>query len=491
MINFLKAKFDILSEFIEKRKWIISFFLLLLIITTGIRFSTLNMTINNDIDEGYYLTIGQNIVEGGLPYRELWDNKGPILYFIFALIIKIVGNSILGLRIITIFLITASSFLIFLISRKILSDFSAMLAAIFFILLTSSYQLQSLTSNSEYFFLVPVLAAVYIAIFTKGSIVKFFFSGILLGLAFNIKTITIFDFLAVAFYIFVARNNFKNLLVLGAGFFLPTSLFMIFFWKKAMLADYIFIIFQHNIKWATAGFDNTISFPIFILLCFSLTFSVSLLAIGSVISFFKNSKEFINQSRHQIAFLFGWIILILIGIFLVRKNYPHHFIHVLPAISILASIYAVWIIQNEKQRHIRKYFIAFVIVTSLILLSANLTAQFIIWEKGDINGKITKLIRINKGDYIYSQVPAIYFLAKANAPTKYAFPSHLLYAKYQDVFGPKFNIKKETQKIIEKKPSYLVLSSKMIPSGMDLYMKDKCILEKEVNSLFLYNCKKK
>jgi len=491
MVNFFKTKVDILSEFIEKRKWIISFFLLLLIITTGLRFSTLNMTVNNDIDEGYYLTIGRNITEGGLPYRELWDNKGPLLYFIFALIIKIAGNSILGLRIITVFLITASSFFIFLISRKILSDSSAMLAAIFFVFLTSSYQLQALTSNSEYFFLVPVLAAVYIAIFTKVNIVKFFLAGILFGMAFNIKTITIFDFLAVALYIFITRNNLKNLLALGFGFFLPTSFFMIFFWKEAMLADYIFIIFQHNIKWATAGFSSTVSFPIFILLCFSLTFSVSLLAIGSVISFFKNSKEFINQNRHQIAFLFGWIILVLVGIFLIRKAYPHHFIHVIPAISILASIYTAWTIQNENRKYAKKYFIVFVIIINCILVSVNLTEQFIVWAKGDINGKIAKLIKINREDYIYSQIPAVYFLTKSNVPTKYAFPSHLLYAKYQEVFKPEFNIKNETQKIIEKKPSYLVLSSKTIPSGMDLYIKNKCILEKEISSLFLYNCKKK
>jgi hypothetical protein len=36
-------------------------------------------------DQGVYLYTGQQILDGGIPYRDVWDHKGPLIYYIYAL----------------------------------------------------------------------------------------------------------------------------------------------------------------------------------------------------------------------------------------------------------------------------------------------------------------------------------------------------------------------------------------------------------------------
>ncbi len=42
-------------------------------------------------DHATFCMIGQGILEGKLPYRDLWDIKPPGIYYVYALIVKIFG----------------------------------------------------------------------------------------------------------------------------------------------------------------------------------------------------------------------------------------------------------------------------------------------------------------------------------------------------------------------------------------------------------------
>ncbi len=54
-------------------------------------------------DESTFILMGQSILDGHLPYTELWDIKPPLAFFFFAAVITVFGKSIvneLALRII-------------------------------------------------------------------------------------------------------------------------------------------------------------------------------------------------------------------------------------------------------------------------------------------------------------------------------------------------------------------------------------------------------
>jgi hypothetical protein len=64
-------------------------------------------------DQGVYLYVGQQILEGKIPYRDVWDHKGPLVYYIDALGLWITGSTwgVWFLEIIFLFLAALASFL--------------------------------------------------------------------------------------------------------------------------------------------------------------------------------------------------------------------------------------------------------------------------------------------------------------------------------------------------------------------------------------------
>ncbi len=49
-------------------------------------------------DQGVFLYAGQRILRGEVPYRDVWDHKGPLIYYINALGLLIGGGSVWGVR---------------------------------------------------------------------------------------------------------------------------------------------------------------------------------------------------------------------------------------------------------------------------------------------------------------------------------------------------------------------------------------------------------
>jgi len=56
-------------------------------------------------DQGHFAYTGQVILDGGLPYRDVFDQKGPATHYTFALVLALFGQTTLGVR--TFFLIVA------------------------------------------------------------------------------------------------------------------------------------------------------------------------------------------------------------------------------------------------------------------------------------------------------------------------------------------------------------------------------------------------
>ena len=49
-------------------------------------------------DEGVYGTIARGWMDGAIPYRDLWDNKGPVLFLWYMAAFSWLGENIVGPR---------------------------------------------------------------------------------------------------------------------------------------------------------------------------------------------------------------------------------------------------------------------------------------------------------------------------------------------------------------------------------------------------------
>src|ERR1700691_4579104 len=69
-------------------------------------------------DQATFCVIGQGLLRGQLLYRDLWDNKPPGIFYIYALIVKIFGPVMWGVGAVDIIWLLVISLCIFYFARR-------------------------------------------------------------------------------------------------------------------------------------------------------------------------------------------------------------------------------------------------------------------------------------------------------------------------------------------------------------------------------------
>jgi hypothetical protein len=79
-------------------------------------------------DQGTYLTIGQGLLEGKQLYRDLWDNKPPGIFIVYAGIAKLFGRVTWSVAVVDILLLLVISYLLFRFTERYLGRAGAAVA---------------------------------------------------------------------------------------------------------------------------------------------------------------------------------------------------------------------------------------------------------------------------------------------------------------------------------------------------------------------------
>lgn len=99
-----------------QKQWLIAVCLLLTSIL--VRFPYYFIDVIN-WDESTFILMGQSLLDGHLPYTELWDLKPPLAFVAFAFFIMVLGKSILAIRIAGTICVFLTSWFIYLIGKEI------------------------------------------------------------------------------------------------------------------------------------------------------------------------------------------------------------------------------------------------------------------------------------------------------------------------------------------------------------------------------------
>ena len=140
-----------------------------------------------DRDHGVFLTMGRCILEGGIPYQDCWDTKPPGVFYLFAVIARLFGASIWGVRVVDLFWLMALSYLLFRFAERALGPRVAALGVA--IHSVAYFQLgYRNTANPESFLMLPVLGSFLIVLARRGTpVLKYSLAGALMGVAFWFK----------------------------------------------------------------------------------------------------------------------------------------------------------------------------------------------------------------------------------------------------------------------------------------------------------------
>jgi 4-amino-4-deoxy-L-arabinose transferase-like glycosyltransferase len=87
-------------------------------------------------DEGEYAYIGQEILRGATPYRDVYNQKTPLVFYYFALIESACGNSLTAVRVATTFYGLVSACMVFALARSLFDRGAAVAATAAFLVMT-------------------------------------------------------------------------------------------------------------------------------------------------------------------------------------------------------------------------------------------------------------------------------------------------------------------------------------------------------------------
>lgn len=339
-------------------------------------------------DEGIYQAIGISLRAGEILYKDIWDNKPPMLYLLYA----VFNANQFAIRLLSlIFGIGAIISFYFLARLLIKKNKVVFLISVLFTLFLGSPILEGNIANAEVFMLFPILLAGLvlfalrhkILVVTTNETLKqkimggtlprkyFFFSGLLLGLAFMLKTVALFDVLAFFFFfLFViyipdrsfsffkinsylpeVKKIFYIFLPFFSAFLLPFFIFILYFMINQSLSSFLSSVFLQNIDYI--GYQNSFIIPQGLIIIKTL-----LLLTAFIFIFYFRQK--LNPEE---VFILLWFIFSVYNIFFSHRPYTHYVLLILPSLFLLLGL-----ILTKAYRYRRNFLICFLLFNVFLLI---------------------------------------------------------------------------------------------------------------------------
>jgi hypothetical protein len=317
---------------------------LVLAIVTLIRIRLLNMPLERD--EGELAYGAQLWLQGVSPYQGAYNDalKMPGACAAYAVIMALFGQTTAALHAAVLFIILATAIFVFLLTRRICGDPAGAVAGGTYALLASNPMALGLAAHATHFVVLPAIAGLFLLqnFDARASLVRIFFAGLLLGLAFLMKqTGGVFGIFAVIWtarseWILPEKSRRRWVARLGwliAGELLPLTLTCGLIWRAGDSPQFWLWTFKFAFAHAAiitfvAGTEQA---AVIVGQLFMAAPGLWSLALAGLILLF-----FAPSLRHWRFFILGFVL------FSFLAAYPgwrgHYFIQLFPALGLLAGI---------------------------------------------------------------------------------------------------------------------------------------------------------
>lgn len=183
--------------------------------------------------------------KGLLPYKDIFDQHFPGIMLSPINMISLGFDTPYEARLLHMVLIAVNHILIYLLAKKIFRSNFLSLCANFFYLIWQPY-MEGYVLWIESFVTPLILLAANIFSVKYNFVKKYFFSGLVLGVAFIFKQVLTFLLFFLAAYIIV-KHGFKKGLIFVLGVSLPVILMLFYIIKKGVFPEFFFWTFIFNV----------------------------------------------------------------------------------------------------------------------------------------------------------------------------------------------------------------------------------------------------
>ena len=83
-----------------------------------------------NVDDQFYLLVGDRVLQGALPYVDIWDRKPPLLFAIYAGIRLLGGDGVVQYQVVAIAFVVATAFVTYRLALRLTGETGALLAGL-------------------------------------------------------------------------------------------------------------------------------------------------------------------------------------------------------------------------------------------------------------------------------------------------------------------------------------------------------------------------
>ncbi len=326
-----------------------------------------------EMDEGEYGYMGWGMLNGLVPYKDMYDQKPPGIFVLNSLVFLLFEPTALNVKIFASIYSLGSVLAVFLVTQKLAGREEGCLAALLYAIFSCGPHIEGGGVNSEVFMVLPYTLAAYflLKLLETGSRKNYLYFGFWTGLACTIKQVALVNFLWLATYLVIRiwqRRQWGTVSrVLADGFLvvvgavIPWVPFLLYFYGKDALGYFYFWQVSFNFQYMAQGPQGLPHLSLFVARMISVLsengflWLAALAGIGCgwpIIRRKAESSEQETELRQQTAWILMalWPIFSFIGVTLGKRFFPHYFIQLIPSLAVLGGVGLMDLIRKVRSR---------------------------------------------------------------------------------------------------------------------------------------------
>ncbi len=310
-------------------------------------------------DSGVFTAVAHHLIHGKALYREVWDHKPPMIYFIDAAAFSIFSSDMKAIRLVergfAIITILAFFFILYLIFNNLVIAFCMSIAFNTHFYIPEIFQGGNLTEEYAVTFLVlGILCTVMYQTTNKHA---FWYYPFLAGCCFSFSALTKEPFIlsAIPWLVFLfirsktnAANAYHILLYAVGGIAFPFLCFIIYFFMNNNLSDWMTVII-YNVHYAEHSHSShsyfqslsqhAVAIYSLIIARFTVTHILFWLGIGS--AFF---MVFVRRYHYFPLVILAGLLIDLAAISLGGYTIEHYYLQIIPTFMLTCTLGLVFMV---------------------------------------------------------------------------------------------------------------------------------------------------
>jgi hypothetical protein len=408
-------------------------------------------------DSSIFLYIGEQILAGQLPYRDIWDHKGPVIYYLNALGLYLAGGSRWGVWALELLSLFAAAKLGFILMRESFGALPAIWGSALW-LFSLSFVLQRGNYTEEFGLPFQFLAIYAFTVIVRRGVV--FWPSLLLGVAsatlLLLRPNLIAIPLAIVLYLAiraVAQRRW-NLIVpiayTGLGGLAILLAWLAYFAAHHALGDLLECAVNYNIAYSrTTSLWEHITAPMLGLYVLSVLSAIALLSwVAGLAYLMRRPRElFADEPVFFLALIALPLELMLMSAS--GRVYLHYYMTWLPAMGILAAAFGqLWLTSLAKfsvparlgggapAPRVARLLALLTVLLPLTPLAGRIVEDLVFPESVSptydlVNDYISRTTRPGDTVLVWGALPVFNVLSSRHAPTRYIYQYPLYTPGYQ------------------------------------------------------------